>query len=174
MGTFLEVVAPPFLGAIIGYFTNRLAITMLFRPMTARHLFGWHIPMTPGVIPSNRQQLAGSVGRLVGGELLSEQALRTYVDRDDFREGLEKTFPKVIPGFLRGAVREFVIGRLILLRASIPVEKFIEDKVNEYDMGKIEDLIVGITRQHLRMICRFGALLGAMIGSIQSVLNLLS
>ncbi len=166
-------IASPFLGAIIGYFTNRLAITMLFRPMTARHLFGWHIPMTPGVIPSNRKELAGSVGRLVGGELLSEQAIRTYVDRDDFRDGLEKTFPQVIPGVLRGVVRDFVIGRLIRLRESIPVEKFIEDKVNEYDMGKIEDLIVGITRQHLRTICWFGALIGAMIGSIQSVWYLL-
>ena len=174
MGIFLAIVAPPLLGALIGYFTNRLAITMLFRPVTEKRLFGRRIPMTPGVIPSNRKELAGSVGRLVGGELLSKQAIRTYVGRDDFRDGLEKTFPRLLPGFARRALRDRVIKWLISLRSRIPIEKLIEDKVNEYDVGKIEELIVGITRQHLRMICWFGAIIGAMIGCIQSLLNLLT
>ncbi len=52
------VLLPPVLGGLIGYFTNDIAIKMLFRPYRPRYLLGQRIPFTPGLIPSNQQRLA--------------------------------------------------------------------------------------------------------------------
>ena len=61
MDTVLAVlpwILPPLLGAIIGYVTNRIAIKMLFRPLTPKRFLGVRVPLTPGVIPRNRFDLA--------------------------------------------------------------------------------------------------------------------
>ena len=84
----LPWVLPPLLGAIIGYVTNRIAIKMLFRPLTPKHIFGIRVPLTPGVIPRNRFDLAKTIGRMVSEQLLSPQALRDHLDNPDFRESI--------------------------------------------------------------------------------------
>ena len=43
---------PPLAGALIGYFTNYLAIRMLFRPLKPWHFLGLKLPLTPGIIPA--------------------------------------------------------------------------------------------------------------------------
>ena len=92
MDTVLAVlpwILPPLLGAIIGYVTNRIAIKMLFRPLTPKRLFGVHIPLTPGVIPRNRYDLARTIARMVSEQLLSPQALNEQLDTPEFRRNLE-------------------------------------------------------------------------------------
>ena len=59
----LPWLAPPILGAVIGYVTNRIAIQMLFRPRTGKRILGFHVPFTPGIIPKNRNELAASIAR---------------------------------------------------------------------------------------------------------------
>jgi Uncharacterized protein conserved in bacteria len=48
------LVAPPVVGGIIGYFTNDIAIKMLFRPYRAIYIKGRQLPFTPGLIPRNK------------------------------------------------------------------------------------------------------------------------
>ena len=79
---------PPLLGAIIGYVTNRIAIKMLFRPLNPKRLFGVRIPLTPGVIPRNRFDLARTIGRMVSEQLLSPEALKEQLDNLEFRAKL--------------------------------------------------------------------------------------
>ena len=91
MDTVLAVlpwILPPLLGAIIGYVTNRIAIKMLFRPLNPKRLLGFRIPLTPGVIPRNRYDLARTIGRMVSEQLLSPQALREQLDTPEFRRDL--------------------------------------------------------------------------------------
>ena len=64
----LPWLAPPILGAVIGYVTNRIAIQMLFRPRTEKRILGVHVPFTPGIIPKNRNELAKSIARAVAGD----------------------------------------------------------------------------------------------------------
>ena len=93
MDTALAVlpwILPPILGAIIGYVTNRIAIKMLFRPLTAKHVLGIRVPLTPGVIPRNRFDLARTIGRMVSEQLLSPQALKEQLDGPEFRESLKR------------------------------------------------------------------------------------
>ena len=66
----------PLVGSVIGYFTNWLAIKMLFRPLTEKKIFGIKIPLTPGVIPRRRSKLAESIGSTVGSKLLTPDAFR--------------------------------------------------------------------------------------------------
>lgn len=84
----LPYVLPPILGAIIGYVTNYLAIRMLFRPLTATHVFGIRVPLTPGIIPKQRYQLAESIGNMVSTQLLNEQAVRMHIRTPEFRNAV--------------------------------------------------------------------------------------
>ncbi len=86
----LPWILPPLLGAIIGYVTNRIAIKMLFRPLNPKRFLGIRVPLTPGVIPRNRFDLARTIGRMVSEQLLSPQALREQLDRPEFRESLTR------------------------------------------------------------------------------------
>jgi len=70
----------PIVGAFIGYITNSIAITMLFRPRTAKHIGKLHIPFTPGIVPKERVRLSKSVAsviceHLLNGDVLSEALL---------------------------------------------------------------------------------------------------
>ena len=80
---------PPLLGAIIGYVTNRIAIKMLFRPLNPKRFLGIRVPLTPGVIPRNRFDLARTIGRMVSEQLLSPQALKEQLDSPEFRGSLK-------------------------------------------------------------------------------------
>ncbi len=59
-------IAAPISGAVIGYFTNWLAIKMLFLPYKEKYLFGIKIPFTPGIIPKERKKLATGIGGAAG------------------------------------------------------------------------------------------------------------
>ena len=81
---------PPFLGAIIGYVTNRIAIKMLFRPLNPKRILGVRVPLTPGVIPRNRFDLARTIGRMVSEQLLSPKALRQQLESPEFSANLKR------------------------------------------------------------------------------------
>ena len=51
-------IIPPLVGGVIGYVTNDIAIRMLFRPHTAKHIMGWRVPFTPGIIPKEKGRIA--------------------------------------------------------------------------------------------------------------------
>jgi uncharacterized membrane protein YheB (UPF0754 family) len=67
----LPYLLPPLLGAVIGYVTNYIAIRMLFRPLKAWRLLGLRVPLTPGIIPAKRDELARKMGEMVGDHLLT-------------------------------------------------------------------------------------------------------
>lgn len=73
--------APPLVGAIIGYFTNDLAIKMLFRPYRAYYFAGRKLPFTPGVIPRNQERLAKRVSDTIMGSLLTPEELQKLARR---------------------------------------------------------------------------------------------
>ena len=73
--TILKYLAGPVIGAIIGYFTNYLAVKMLFRPRRPRYLFGRQLPFTPGAIPKGKARLAKAAGTVVARNLVTEEDL---------------------------------------------------------------------------------------------------
>lgn len=63
-------------GAIVGAATNYMAIKMLFRPYKPIYLFKWRLPLTPGLIPKRRDQLAIQLGITVSDYLLTPATIK--------------------------------------------------------------------------------------------------
>jgi uncharacterized membrane protein YheB (UPF0754 family) len=88
LAPLLGFAVPPLLGAFIGYLTNRVAIRMLFRPLHQWRVGRIRVPMTPGVIPAQRHQLAVNIGEMVGEQLLTSEAINQSLQREGFQEHL--------------------------------------------------------------------------------------
>ncbi len=73
--------APPIVGGIIGYFTNDIAIKMLFRPYKPRYIGGRQVPFTPGLIPRNQERLAKRISDTIMGSLLTPDELQKLAKR---------------------------------------------------------------------------------------------
>ncbi|MCS7292008.1 MAG: DUF445 family protein [Gloeomargarita sp. SKYBB_i_bin120] len=81
MALSLTYVLPPVLGAVIGYFTNDIAIRMLFRPYRAWYIGRYRVPFTPGLIPSNQSRLAGRIADTITSSLLTPEELQKIARR---------------------------------------------------------------------------------------------
>jgi uncharacterized membrane protein YheB (UPF0754 family) len=79
--TIWQYVAPPIVGGIIGYFTNDIAINMLFRPYRPWYIGGRQVPFTPGLIPRNQERLAKRVSDTIMGSLLTPEELQRLAQR---------------------------------------------------------------------------------------------
>ncbi len=77
-------------GAVIGGFTNYLAIKMLFRPYNALYIKKWRLPFTPGLIPKRRQELSKQIGVTVRNYLLTPEVFRKKL----FNEEIQSTVLK--------------------------------------------------------------------------------
>ena len=86
----LSYAAPPLIGAFIGYLTNKIAIKMLFRPLKPWYILGLRVPMTPGVIPAKRHELAENIGVMVGEHLLTATDIGAALSREPFQDHLRQ------------------------------------------------------------------------------------
>ena len=75
------LVVPPVAGAVIGYFTNDIAIKMLFRPYQPLYIGNRRLPFTPGLIPRNQANLAKRVANTIMGSLLTPNELQKIARR---------------------------------------------------------------------------------------------
>lgn len=130
----INEIATPFVTGFVGYFTNFLAIKMLFRPHKRRfYSFGWQ-----GVIPRNRNKLATEVGTLVGENLISEKEISVAINTDNFNLLLKNAVEKELKNFLS---KEFGSLKSIFsdigLDTKIIISKSI-DRILENEPEKIE------------------------------------
>ncbi len=91
---------PPLFGAVIGYVTNHIAIRMLFRPLRPWRIFGIRVPLTPGIIPSKRGELAQKMGEMVGSHLLTSSDVGRALERKTFRRELKGAVADKLAQFL--------------------------------------------------------------------------
>ncbi|NLK43898.1 MAG: DUF445 family protein [Tissierellia bacterium] len=92
----MKILIPVVVGAIIGYFTNWLAIKMLFRPHYQKKFMGVKIPFTPGLIPKERKRIAESIGQAVGKYLLDSDTIIKSLSN----QGVDKK----IKGWIEGKI----------------------------------------------------------------------
>lgn len=93
-GNLLFFVLPPAIGALIGLFTNWLAIKMLFRPLKAYRLLGLRLPFTPGILPRERGGIARSLGDTVAEDLLTPDAVQARLSSPAFTASLEQALKR--------------------------------------------------------------------------------
>ncbi|MDR2183798.1 MAG: DUF445 family protein [Clostridiales bacterium] len=92
---YLSLLFVPLVGAVIGYSTNMLAITMLFRPHHEIRLFGRRLPFTPGLVPRQQKQLAQKMSASLAENVLTSQALAEAASNTGIVDGIVK----MIQGF---------------------------------------------------------------------------
>jgi division/cell wall cluster transcriptional repressor MraZ len=78
----LRLISGPVIGAVIGLFTNWIAVKMLFRPRKALYIGKFHIPFTPGVIPRRQPALAKAFGKMVSEGLVRKEDLKESLCSD--------------------------------------------------------------------------------------------
>lgn len=82
----LMMLSGPIIGAVIGYFTNSIAIKMMFRPLHPVKIGNFTLPFTPGIIPKGQGRLAKAIGKTVGEQLLTEDVLTKRLLSDAMKE----------------------------------------------------------------------------------------
>ncbi len=102
----LKMFSGPLIGAVIGYFTNMIAVKMLFYPKREIRLFGLKLPLTPGVIPKGRPRLASSIGEVIEKHLLTKEDITGHL----LSEGAEKQVTDAVMKRLSGNIREEILG----------------------------------------------------------------
>ncbi|MEC4891724.1 MAG: DUF445 family protein [Oscillatoria sp. PMC 1051.18] len=138
---------PPIAGSIIGYFTNDLAIKMLFRPYKPIYFAGRQLPFTPGLIPRNQARLAKRVADTIMGSLLTPSELQGLARRllatervqgallwllklalDQIQEDKQQKTAKIIADILRDLVGQSLPR---LLKVLARREDFLEVQINQ-------------------------------------------
>lgn len=88
MNNILTILFMILIGALIGGFTNLVAIKMLFRPYQPIYFIGKKLPFTPGLIPKRRNELAEQMGKMVVQHLLTAESIKQKVLTSQFRTDL--------------------------------------------------------------------------------------
>lgn len=142
----ITMLAGPVVGAAIGYFTNYIAVKMLFRPLYPVYLGKWQLPFTPGIIPKGRERLAKAVGEAVGEVLLTkkdfEQLLLSEQMQETVKNQISVFYQKGIAN--QNTIKEFAEKQTseetvdqFLTKTIETVGELLYHKVTEMDFGSI-------------------------------------
>ena len=82
----LSYIWGPFIGAIIGYLTNLIAVKMMFHPYKPWKIGKMTIPFTPGIIPKRKPALAKAIGGAVSQYLFTGDDLRRLFLDEETKE----------------------------------------------------------------------------------------
>ncbi len=186
-------VAIPLLGGVIGYVTNRIAVTMIFRPVKPVHVLGLRVQ---GLIGRRQRDLAESIGRVVGQHLLSHEDVAQAFAKLDFElligdvlgQALEPKLAELrqmpfVGGFLtdervadlkRSIARNVARDkeRLLLqieraIQDGLDVQAIVTEKVAAFPVPRLEELVLEVANRELRTIELLGGVLGVAIGLLQ-------
>ena len=133
------------MGGIIGYITNDIAIRMLFRPHTAKYIFGIHIPFTPGLIPKEKGRIAEEIGGVISQNLMNQEVLQRYLLSEEMilkvHSSVENFFESQKKN--KETTEEFLLHYLtndeinnIVSGIKVNTSKQIKEKLNSPELGK--------------------------------------
>lgn len=194
---FAEIIIMSLVGATIGWFTNYLAIKLIFRPLNPIR-----IPIIglefQGLVPKRRKEIAASIGNTVEQELLSLDEILGHLNTrknhsfiiKNIRTGILRVIndklPSIIPQGIRNNILNYV-GDIIEKESSsfiaqnmdrfvkelvetVDISKLVEEKINDFDLVELETIILSLSGKELKYIEILGGLLGFIIGLFQGLL----
>ncbi|MEW9122060.1 MAG: DUF445 family protein [Thermotaleaceae bacterium] len=187
------------IGAVIGWVTNLLAIKLIFRPLQPIEVPLFHFRIQ-GLIPKRKAEIAKSIGDIVETELVSvEEIIGKFIEDENKSEILftvkrrikrvaEQKLPAFIPGSFKtmildyiddiidkeaeSAITELIESQIHKASSRIKISEIIEEKVNNFEMEKLEQIILAIAKRELKHIEVLGGIIGFFIGLIQGVIIL--
>ncbi|MBG0777986.1 MAG: DUF445 family protein [Desulfovibrionaceae bacterium] len=193
----LKYLVSPVVCALIGWFTNYLAVKMLFHPR-APIRFG---PLVlQGIFPKRQKALAANLGRMIENELVSHEDLNGVLADPAFVERLSKIADPYIDAFISDKLRTLhpMVGMFLneemsakikgLLSAQVArvapavvhsvaqgleerldFSELVREKIESFSMDKLEEILFSIMRSEFRFVELMGGVLGLLIGILQSV-----
>lgn len=193
----LEIFIMMIIGGLIGWLTNIVAIKLLFRPLYPIEMPIIKFKIQ-GLIPKRKSEIANSIGIVVEEELLSiYEIIDKVIDEDEIDRIkftllkkiniiIDEKLPSLIPSTIKKMILNYVNDFIaqegdeaikdlmdeIIDKAveKVKISQIVEDKINTYDMKKIEEIIISIAKKELRHIEVLGGILGLLIGLIQGLL----
>lgn len=194
MSPYLLLILTPFITAAIGWFTNWVAIKMLFHPRVPMRIFCWK---WQGLIPRRQPQLARESAEIIEREILQQHMILNEIKKINLEPYLEKTAHtlvwerigpqlRAIPllgSFINdGILAKFEViagaeikneaGPLIekvatQFEASVDLKQMIEDNIAAFDLERLEGIVNAVAKREFRTIEGLGAVLGFVIGCLQ-------
>ena len=188
-------------GALIGWFTNYLAIKLLFRPYKEMNFLFFKIQ---GLIPKRKNEIIENIADVVEQELISmtdivnkfknseidEEILNNLLDKivgEKLKNSILEKNPLLkmfVNDSLMDKIKEYVKKSILDNKEEIVEEivKIVEDKINfkeimlekmeNFSLKEIEDIILRVSKEELKHIEIIGGILGAVIAIFQFVLML--
>ena len=192
----------PFISAFIGWFTNWIAIKMLFHPRLPKKILGVTFQ---GIFPKRQQQFAMKLGKLVSNELLSFDEIEQKITNPQNVEKLlpmleahidvflkekltaqipmlamfvgEKTIAQVKGVFMTELQELFPLlmkQYMGTLQQELDLEKIVTEKVGKFSSDKLEEILNQIMSTEFRFVEIIGGVLGFLIGIVQVLLTLMT
>ena len=192
----------PLISAFIGWFTNWVAIKMLFHPKEPKKFM---FITFQGVFPKRQRQFAEKLGKLVSTELLSFREIEEKIVNpdnikklmpfleskvDDFlRNKLSDAFPiismfigestinqlkTVFMAELEVIFPEMIAAYMKNLESQLDLEKMVTEKVYGFSSDKMEAILNQIMTKEFKFIEVIGGVLGFIIGILQVLITVLT
>ena len=189
----------PFISAFIGWFTNWIAIKMLFHPREPKNL---GFMTLQGIFPKRQRQFAEKLGKLVADELLSFDDIRQKLTdpqkvksiiplvEDHLEEFLRVKLPDAMPVlsmFIGDStikqIKDVLVVELDNLfpimidkylqntKEDLDLERIVTEKVSAFSSDKLEQILNGIMSREFRFVEIIGGVLGFIIGIIQLLMT---
>ncbi|MTI49528.1 DUF445 domain-containing protein [Sporosalibacterium faouarense] len=195
----LDIIILAVIGALIGWLTNIIAIKLIFRPLNPISIPLLGIKFQ-GLIPKRRKEVAKSIGEVIEVELLSmKDIVNKYIENEDFsqvkflifkrvQEIIDEKLPAIIPSSFKKSIYNYLeekineegdriikdlVEKMVDKAATkVSLAEIVEEKINEFDIEKIEEIVIAIAKKELKHIEVLGGVLGFIIGIIQGVIVL--
>lgn len=194
----LRFILIPVISAFIGWFTNWIAIKMLFHPKEPKRILGitFH-----GIFPKRQKVFAEKLGKMISSEFLSFEDIEEMIANP---QNLQKLMPMIeghVDKFLRDKLGDempflslfigdktirslkkiFMLELEILfpqlmksyaghLQEELDLEKIVTEKVSAFSSDKLESILYQIMSKEFRFVEILGGVIGFIIGILQVLL----
>ncbi|HET6724323.1 MAG TPA: DUF445 family protein, partial [Chitinophagaceae bacterium] len=191
----------PLISAFIGWFTNWIAIKMLFHPKEPKRILGitFH-----GIFPKRQKIFAEKLGKMISAEFLSFEDIAEKIANP---QNLKKLMPMIedhVDKFLRNKLSDempflslFIGDKTIAslkkifmqeleilfpqlmksyaghLQEELDLEMIVTEKVSAFSSDKLENILYQIMSKEFRFVEILGGVIGFIIGIVQVLITLL-
>jgi uncharacterized membrane protein YheB (UPF0754 family) len=185
----------PVISAFIGWFTNWIAIKMLFHPREPKKILGISFQ---GIFPKRQKVLAANLGKLVSDEFLSFTEIEQMISNPENLKHIMPTMENHIDHFLRVKLADempvismFIGDKTINrmktvfmqeiqelfpkvmkqyasnLKNELDLEQIVYKKVTAFSSDKLEEMLYQIMSKEFRFVEILGGVIGFLIGLLQ-------
>lgn len=140
----VNILASPVVGSVIGYFTNYIAVKMLFRPLNPVKIGSFTLPFTPGIIPKRKAELGKAIGNTIGNTLFTKDDLTKIFLSEEIKSAVTDKIMLKINAVKDNSLKEIFQNLVNEARYSELKEKLVEfvtlkliNNAEKINLGKI-------------------------------------